>query len=79
MFGTTLPVCALRFKCIEELVKINSYGKLFNNSDELFNCLRDLVVNLNDNSSLIEYRSNLNEFQKKRWTDEWSDVMKQII
>ena len=35
MFGTTLPVCALRFKCISELVKEDVYGKTFENSSEL--------------------------------------------
>ena len=35
MFGTTLPVCALRFKCISELVKEDVYGKTFEKSAEL--------------------------------------------
>jgi beta-1,4-mannosyltransferase len=79
MFGTTLPVCALKFKCIDELVKNNSYGRLFSDSCELFECLRDLLVNLNSNLTLDQYRLNLNEFQKKRWKDEWSSVMNEII
>lgn len=37
MFGARLPVCALSFSCISELVKENENGMLFSTADELAN------------------------------------------
>jgi len=44
MFGCCLPVCALNYQCITELVKHEENGLLFTSSDELFTQLKKIAI-----------------------------------
>ncbi|KAM9977377.1 hypothetical protein ACTFIR_011243 [Dictyostelium discoideum] len=79
MFGCCLPVLAIDFKCIGELVKVNYNGFLFKDSDQLHQLLNQLfthptntntITNTNNNKNLIleKMRKNLT---KDRETDTW--------
>ncbi|KAN0041981.1 hypothetical protein ACTFIV_004537 [Dictyostelium citrinum] len=79
MFGCCLPVLAIDFKCIQELVKVDHNGFLFKDSDQLHQLLNQLFThqitnnnnnNNNNNKNLIleNMRKNLS---KDRVTDTW--------
>jgi len=44
MFGCELPVCALDFKCLPELVKDNQNGLIFHSAEQLAEQLESLLV-----------------------------------
>lgn len=71
MFGCCLPVCAIHFNCLSELVKHDENGYIFKDSDELLQGLQELLTNYRNNSKLKKFRSNLKEFQKVRWHENW--------
>ncbi|KAN0012360.1 hypothetical protein ACTFIU_007659 [Dictyostelium citrinum] len=76
MFGCCLPVLAMDFKCIQELVKVDHNGFLFKDSNQLHQLLNQLFThqttnnNNNNNKNLIleNMRKNLS---KDRVTDTW--------
>ncbi|KAM9985836.1 hypothetical protein ACTFIZ_002133 [Dictyostelium cf. discoideum] len=75
MFGCCLPVLAIDFKCIQELVKVNHNGFLFKDSNQLHQLLNQLFThptntNTNNNNNLIleKMRKNLT---KDRESDTW--------
>ena len=76
MFGSGLPVCAIKFSCLEELVKHGSNGLAFEDSNQLAEQLVDLLKTFpNQCTKLHEFRNNLKEFQKTRWHPNWLDIM----
>jgi beta-1,4-mannosyltransferase len=78
MFGARLPVCALDFTCISELVKDNSNGLLFSTANELASHLIKLLVTLNEKNSRLEtFRDNLETFST--WDQEWKSKVKPMI
>merc|ERR1712005_70690 len=44
MLGCSLPVCAINYKCIGELVQHNHNGMIFNDASELSESLQLLLV-----------------------------------
>ncbi|CAG8578736.1 4822_t:CDS:2 [Dentiscutata erythropus] len=77
MFGCGLPVCAIKFDCIGELVQHNKNGLIFNNEEEL---ARQLIVNYPANASKIEsMRKHVDEFQKERWDTNWNRVVLPLL
>ena len=74
MFGSGLPVLALNFVAISELIHDNKNGRIFNNSDELASLMLETVQS---NPSLLqEYRTYVND-NRTSWTDHWNQVAKQ--
>jgi len=72
MFGCGLPVCAVEFNCLNELVQHNKNGLIFNNEEQLAEQLIDLFTNYPANASKLEnMRKNVSEFQKDRWDTNW--------
>ncbi|CAB4399266.1 UDP-Glycosyltransferase/glycogen phosphorylase [Rhizophagus irregularis] len=72
MFGCGLPVCAVGFDCLNELVRHNKNGLIFNNEEQLAEQLIDLFTNYPANASKLEsMRENVSEFQKDRWDTNW--------
>jgi len=75
MFGCGLPVCAINFNCLSELVKHGQNGLIFNDSKELaqqiFSLLKDFP---HKTKQLDTMRHNLREFQENRWEDNWATV-----
>uniref|UniRef100_A0A2R8ZEE1 Glycosyl transferase family 1 domain-containing protein n=1 Tax=Pan paniscus TaxID=9597 RepID=A0A2R8ZEE1_PANPA len=64
MFGCCLPVCAVNFKCLHELVKHEENSLVFEDSEELAAQLQMLFSNFPDpEGKLNQFRKNLRESQ----------------
>ncbi|KAF9455260.1 glycosyl transferases group 1-domain-containing protein, partial [Collybia nuda] len=59
MFGCGLPVCALDFACLDELVKDGVNGLVFNNSAQLAEQLESLFMSFPKSPRLAALRSSL--------------------
>lgn len=77
MFGCCLPVCAIDFSCLDELVKHDLNGLTFKNSSELAEQIQQLLKSVNDtNGKLSSMKTHLGEnFSKNRWHENWKSVM----
>ncbi|XP_045214985.2 chitobiosyldiphosphodolichol beta-mannosyltransferase-like [Mercenaria mercenaria] len=72
MFGCCLPVCAIDFNCLGELVKHEENGLIFNDSQGLNKSIHMLLQGFPNNSKkLDQFRKNLTGFQTTRWHDCW--------
>ena len=72
MFGCGLPVCAVRFGCLHELVAHNENGMVFSESSELCAQIRALCEGFPPpNEKLVRLRDNLVAFQNLRWDHYW--------
>jgi hypothetical protein len=74
MFGCQVPVCAIQYSCITEVMKHGWNGMLFTTSDELANQMLDLL----DSSMILESMRN-NISTMTRWEEEWNVVAKGMI
>lgn len=80
MFGCCLPVCAINFSCLNELVKHDKNGYVFNSSDDLADQIIELLTGFPHCKRLNEFRDNIrDDFQKKRWHENWKSVMLPIL
>lgn len=80
MFGANLPVVAVGFKCLDELVQDSKNGLIFHSSDQLFKQLKLLFDGFPNNiSTLNTLREGTKEFQKIRWEDNWNDVVSPLL
>ncbi|XP_066913901.1 chitobiosyldiphosphodolichol beta-mannosyltransferase-like [Clytia hemisphaerica] len=78
MFGCCLPVCAVAFPCLDELVKHTKNGLIFSDSTELFEQMMELLSCSDE--KLLEMKRHLQEnFLKERWHENWKNVMFPII
>lgn len=73
MFGCGLPVCAVSYSCIDELVKDGENGLLFGNSSQLANQFLELFKGFPHECNLL---NNLRygavaSGSSSRWDDEW--------
>ncbi|KAJ7922933.1 mannosyltransferase [Mycena leptocephala] len=59
MFGCRLPVCALDFSCLNELVKDGKNGLVFKNASQLAQQMQTLLTGFPTCPRLTELRSNL--------------------
>ncbi|XP_057673310.1 chitobiosyldiphosphodolichol beta-mannosyltransferase [Corythoichthys intestinalis] len=72
MFGCCLPVCAVQFLCLEELVKHDHNGLIFSDSRELARQLKTLLSDFpSSDSKLATFRRNLRASREQRWDDNW--------
>jgi beta-1,4-mannosyltransferase len=72
MFGSGLPVCAIRFRTLPELVKENQNGLIFEDSKQLTDQIFDLFKEFPKKPTIDRMKKHLEEnFQKHRWDDEW--------
>jgi len=76
MYGCSLPVCALDFACIDELVQNNQTGLLFRTAQELS---RHLVVLFTDPKRIQTMRTEIKQSFKKRWRDNWNDLLRPLF
>lgn len=85
MYGCQVPVCAIAFDCLRELVKDDVNGRIFKNGDELANQLFDLLVGFNadnDNDGMMKsklemYRQNIRGMT--RWKENWEECARHLI
>eukprot|EP01102_Stenamoeba_stenopodia_P005205 TRINITY_DN15731_c0_g1_i1.p1 TRINITY_DN15731_c0_g1~~TRINITY_DN15731_c0_g1_i1.p1 ORF type:complete len:461 (-),score=128.51 TRINITY_DN15731_c0_g1_i1:49-1431(-) len=70
MFGCKLPVCALGFECLDELVQHQNNGLVFQDREELAEHLNSLLssFHLGDTQLLDKLQKNI---ELGSWNDEW--------
>ncbi|XP_052375994.1 chitobiosyldiphosphodolichol beta-mannosyltransferase-like [Oncorhynchus keta] len=74
MFGCCLPVCAIHFYCLHELVKHEENGLIFKDSEELSGQLKALLWDFpdcEDEGKLGQFRRNLRASGGQRWDQNW--------
>ncbi|CAA0808457.1 UDP-Glycosyltransferase superfamily protein [Striga hermonthica] len=81
MFGCGLPVCAVSYSCIKELVNVGMNGLLFSSSAELADELMLLFEGFPEKcDALRSMRSNLMEIvSSDRWATTWDENAKPLI
>ncbi|KAJ3267695.1 hypothetical protein HK104_005700, partial [Borealophlyctis nickersoniae] len=77
MFGCGLPVCAVGFQCIGELIQHGENGLIFHTAEELCEQLVSLFELFegfpNSSATLSTLRAGTESFQKQRWESNWQD------
>uniref|UniRef100_A0A3Q2THI4 Chitobiosyldiphosphodolichol beta-mannosyltransferase n=1 Tax=Fundulus heteroclitus TaxID=8078 RepID=A0A3Q2THI4_FUNHE len=72
MFGCCLPVCAIQFDCLHELVQHGENGLTFRDSAELAGQLKSLLSDFpGSDGRLGTFRRNLRASRGQRWEDNW--------
>ncbi|KAM4531411.1 chitobiosyldiphosphodolichol beta-mannosyltransferase [Odontesthes bonariensis] len=80
MFGCCLPVCAIHFNCLNELVKHEENGLIFNDSAELAEQLKSLLSQFpSSGGRLGAFRRNLRTSRGQRWDDNWDQNVLPLI
>ncbi|KRX04487.1 hypothetical protein PPERSA_06040 [Pseudocohnilembus persalinus] len=80
MFGAGLPVFAINYDSIQELVQDSYNGKIFQNSETLFKLLKEQFQNWPQNQQNLEFlKQNAIKFREKSFEDEWKNVVYPII
>uniref|UniRef100_A0A672FGR2 Chitobiosyldiphosphodolichol beta-mannosyltransferase n=1 Tax=Salarias fasciatus TaxID=181472 RepID=A0A672FGR2_SALFA len=80
MFGCCLPVCAVHFRCLQELVKHEENGLIFRDSDELAQQLKSLLSEFpGSDGRLAAFRRNLRSSRGQRWDDNWDQNVLPMI
>ncbi|GFP98847.1 chitobiosyldiphosphodolichol beta-mannosyltransferase [Phtheirospermum japonicum] len=81
MFGCGLPVCAVSYSCIKELVDVEKNGLLFSSSTELADELMMLFEGFPEKCDALKLmRSNLMErVSSVRWATAWDENAKPLI
>lgn len=75
MFGCGLPVCAVDYPCLRELVKPGETGLVFETSSELCQHICELLQGFPEPSKLLDsLRANVHKWQAVRWDDNWRAV-----
>ncbi|XP_041853225.1 chitobiosyldiphosphodolichol beta-mannosyltransferase [Melanotaenia boesemani] len=80
MFGCCLPVCAIHFNCLHELVKHEENGLIFRDSAELAEQLQSLLAEFpSSDGRLGVFRRNLRTSRGQRWDDNWDQHVLPLI
>nr|XP_046270282.1 chitobiosyldiphosphodolichol beta-mannosyltransferase [Scatophagus argus] len=80
MFGCCLPVCAIHFDCLHELVKHEENGLIFRDPQELAEQLQSLLSEFpRSDSRLGAFRRNLRTSRGQRWDDNWDQNVLPLI
>uniref|UniRef100_A0A8C5UFP3 Chitobiosyldiphosphodolichol beta-mannosyltransferase n=1 Tax=Malurus cyaneus samueli TaxID=2593467 RepID=A0A8C5UFP3_9PASS len=80
MFGCCLPVCAIYFKCLHELVKHNENGLIFRDSKELAEQLKMLFSEFPSlEGKLHSFRQNLRKSRQLRWDESWDQIVLPLL
>ncbi|XP_049759569.1 chitobiosyldiphosphodolichol beta-mannosyltransferase isoform X1 [Elephas maximus indicus] len=80
MFGCCLPVCAVNFRCLHELVKHEENGLVFEDSEELAAQLKMLFSKFPDPAGKLNlFRKNLRESRQVRWHESWKRTVLPLL
>jgi beta-1,4-mannosyltransferase len=82
MYGAGLPVCAVDYECIDELVIAGKTGLLFQDAQELAQQLLELLKHFPNSThgKLAQmHREVLREHSAWRWTDNWDKVAAPVL
>ncbi|KAL5018140.1 hypothetical protein ScPMuIL_003862 [Solemya velum] len=76
MFGCGLPVCAVDFKALPELVQHGSNGLVFTDSKQLSQQIQTLFSGFPAHQAKLQLlHQNLATFQKRKWHENWKSVV----
>ncbi|CAK8683495.1 unnamed protein product [Clavelina lepadiformis] len=76
MFGCGLPVAAMEFSCLNELVQHQVNGLVFKNATELNQQMQLVFTDFPQNQSLLlNLRKNVEHFRKTTWNDSWNKIV----
>uniref|UniRef100_A0A6A7G8H1 UDP-Glycosyltransferase/glycogen phosphorylase n=1 Tax=Hirondellea gigas TaxID=1518452 RepID=A0A6A7G8H1_9CRUS len=74
MFGCSIPVCAVDFNCISELVHHDENGLLFKDSRHLASQIENLFSEFPYQTDQLDaMREKIKDFQTIRWSDSWRE------
>ncbi|CAL8310445.1 unnamed protein product [Arctogadus glacialis] len=80
MFGCCLPVCAIHYNCLSELVKHEENGLVFRDSQELASQLQALLSGFpRAGGRLEDFRRSLQTSRGQRWDDNWTQTVLPLI
>ncbi|XP_064170731.1 chitobiosyldiphosphodolichol beta-mannosyltransferase [Anguilla rostrata] len=80
MFGCCLPVCAIHFQCLHELVKHEENGLIFKDSQELAEQLKTLLSEFpGTEGRLARFRRNLRTNEQLRWDESWDRTVLPLL
>ncbi|NXI20899.1 ALG1 mannosyltransferase, partial [Sterrhoptilus dennistouni] len=80
MFGCCLPVCAIHFECLHELVKHNENGLIFRDSKELAEQLKMLFLDFSASEGKLQsFRENLRTSRQQRWEQSWDHTVLPLL
>ncbi|KAM6156284.1 chitobiosyldiphosphodolichol beta-mannosyltransferase [Rhynchocyon petersi] len=80
MFGCCLPVCAVNFRCLHELVRHEENGLVFEDSEELAAQLKMLFSKFPDPAGkLSQFRKTLRETRQLRWHESWTQTVLPLL
>merc|ERR1719228_1511240 len=74
MFGCGLPVAAIQFEALGELVIDGENGRVFEDSIELSEIIKDWFDHSSDKEDCRIFRDNLRKFNSFGWTENWNNV-----
>lgn len=79
MFGCQVPVCAIGFDCLSELVKDGINGRIFNDAAELSDQLFEMLKGYPNNTDgqLAKYKMNIRDMV--RWKENWEECAHNLI
>ncbi|XP_065065726.1 chitobiosyldiphosphodolichol beta-mannosyltransferase-like [Rhopilema esculentum] len=80
MFSCGVPVCAVGFDCLNELVIDDVNGRVFHTYAELAQQFEDLLRGFpKEHDTLRRYEDNLQPFQNSKWNHQWEAIAKPIF
>ncbi|KAI0638810.1 mannosyltransferase [Trametes polyzona] len=90
MFGCGLPVCALGFKCLDELVKDGVNGLVFHNAEQLATQLESLLRGFPSAPALASLRASFQraaplsgsgacDWEWGTWAENWNHLMRPLL
>lgn len=72
MFGCGLPVCAVGFRCLNELVQHGHNGLVFTDAVDLVDQFRSVLRDFPKTPKLETFRHNLKDFRENGWDSNWN-------
>eukprot|EP00939_MAST-03C_sp_MAST-3C-sp1_P002289 g2289.t1 len=78
MFGAGLPVCAIGFSCLSELVQHEKNSLVFDDHVQLSEQIQRLL-GTDDRSELESYRRELSTFREDGWTRRWNRIVRPLL
>ena len=81
MFGCGLPVCAVEYECLHELVVANETGFLFKTSDQLSGQLTALLRGFPEETTKLDrLRHQIDrKFSQGRWSENWDQIVLPLL
>jgi beta-1,4-mannosyltransferase len=73
MFGSGLPVCAVDYPCLGELVQDGVNGRVFRDEAQLVALLASLLLEPGNEARLAALREGTKAFAVTRWAEHWDE------